>query len=254
MSVTRPLLEVIALTAQDARAAWEGGADRIELVTGMEYDGLTPDAATVTAVLAATALPVRVMLRSGAGFGAAGTERLGEAAGTLRAAGAREFVLGFLDGGGAVDLTAVRALTRELGGAPWTFHRALDHSADRLAARAALRGLPGLDTVLTAGAAGGVTDGLPVLCAEAAAAGGGPRLMAGGGLRLGHLPALRAAGVDAFHIGGAAREGGSWAAPVSAAAVRTWRRALDEAADGAGAANAANASGTNGANAAMYGR
>ncbi|MGW7295519.1 copper homeostasis protein CutC [Streptomyces xiamenensis] len=257
MSVTRPLLEVIALTAQDARAAWEGGADRIELVTGMEYDGLTPDAATVTAVLAATALPVRVMLRSGAGFGAAGTERLRAAAGALRAAGAREFVLGFLDRDGAVDLTAVRALTRELAGAPWTFHRALDHSADRAAARAALHGLPGLDTVLTAGAAGGVTDGLPVLCAEAAAPPGGPRLMAGGGLRLGHLPALRAAGVDAFHIGGAAREGGSWAAPVSAAAVRTWRRALDEAAGGAGAADAtsaASAAGTNGANAEMYGR
>ncbi|MYY84335.1 copper homeostasis protein CutC, partial [Streptomyces sp. SID335] len=33
-------------------------------------------------------------------------------------------------------------------------------------------------------------------------------------------------GVDAFHIGGAARPDG-WSAPVSAAAVAQWRAALD---------------------------
>ncbi len=36
------LLEVIALTADDARAAEDGGADRIEVVADMAADGLTP--------------------------------------------------------------------------------------------------------------------------------------------------------------------------------------------------------------------
>ncbi|MFG2736770.1 copper homeostasis protein CutC [Streptomyces carpaticus] len=231
----RPLLEVIALTAQDAVAAQQGGADRLELVTGMDQDGLTPGPRTVAAVRAATTLPVRVMLRASAGFGAGGTDgvvRLCAAARELRAAGAREFVLGFLDPAGRVDVAAVRTVVEALDGAPWTFHRALDHSADRAAARRALQGLPGLDTVLTAGAPGGVADGLPVLRGEAAGAAPGrppgPRLMAGGGLRHTQLPVLRAAGVDAFHIGSAARTGGSWSAPVTATAVHSWRRALDD--------------------------
>ncbi len=50
--------------------------------------------------------------------------------------------------------------------------------------------------------------------------------MAGGGLTLTHVPTLRTAGIDAFHIGGAARPEG-WRGPVSAEAVRRWRTALD---------------------------
>ncbi|MET9328960.1 hypothetical protein [Tsukamurella sp. NPDC003166] len=83
--------------------------------------------------------------------------------------------------------------------------------------------LPGLDGFLTAGAAAGVDDGIATLIAEAA---GPQRILAGGGLRLGHLPRLIGAGVDAFHIGSAARPHG-WGAPVSEDAVRRWRAALD---------------------------
>ncbi|MGW7357743.1 hypothetical protein ACWGI0_14205, partial [Streptomyces sp. NPDC054802] len=42
MSSNRALLEVIALDAEDAVAARSGGADRLELVTDMAADGLTP--------------------------------------------------------------------------------------------------------------------------------------------------------------------------------------------------------------------
>jgi copper homeostasis protein len=50
-----------------------------------------------------------------------------------------------------------------------------------------------------------VDDGLSTMVAEAACESAGPRIMVGGGLRLDHL---RAAGLDAFHIGGAARLSG----------------------------------------------
>ena len=38
----QPILEVIAVDAADARAAEQGGADRIELVSAMSEGGLTP--------------------------------------------------------------------------------------------------------------------------------------------------------------------------------------------------------------------
>jgi copper homeostasis protein len=228
----RAVLEVIALDVEDAVAAQAGGADRLELVTDMAADGLTPPVGTFAGIRAAVDISLRVMLRLTDGFAARGTgpvERIVELAGELREAGAEEFVLGFLDADGGVDLAAVERVVGVLDGCRWTFHRAIDHAADRDALRKQLDGLPGLDTYLTAGSADGVDAGLPVLLAEArrhGEPGYEQRLLVGGGLRLEHVPRLRAAGIDAFHIGGAARPGG-WAGPVSAGAVREWRRMLD---------------------------
>ncbi|MEU0070544.1 copper homeostasis protein CutC [Streptomyces sp. NPDC006332] len=229
----RAVLEVIALDVEDAVAAQAGGANRLELVTDMAADGLTPSPGTVTGIRAAVDISLRVMLRLTDGFaagGAAGVDRVVRAAGELREAGAEEFVLGFLDADGGVDLPAVERVVGVLDGCPWTFHRAIDRAADRDALRKQLDGLPGLDTYLTAGSASGVDDGLPTLLAEAARRGEPgyeQRLLVGGGLRLDHVPRLLAAGIDGFHIGGAARPDG-WGRPVSADAVARWRRVLDE--------------------------
>ncbi|MFH8789945.1 copper homeostasis protein CutC [Streptomyces roseoverticillatus] len=231
--MSRPILEVIALDPRDARAAQDGGADRLELVTDMAADGLTPPLETFTAVRDAVDIPVRVMLRAADGFSAgdaAALAALCDTARALAAEGASEFVLGFLTDDGRADLTAVSALADAIGPrARWTFHRAIDRAADRDALRKQLADLPGLDTYLTAGSASGVDDGLPTLVAEAGRSdepGYEPRIMVGGGLQLKHLPVLRGAGISAFHIGGAARPDG-WTGPVDAGAVRTWRSALD---------------------------
>lgn len=213
-------------------AAQTGGADRLELVTDMAADGLTPSRAVFGAIRRAVRIPLRVMLRLSDGFSAGGPrdlDALCEAARGLRAEGAEEFVLGFLDPRGGPDLGAVRALLEVIDGCRWTFHRAIDRAADRDALRLGLAGLPGLDTYLTAGSAAGVGAGLDVLRAEAARCGEPgyePHLLVGGGLLLEHVPALRAAGLGGFHVGGAVRPGG-WAGPVEVAAVRKWREALD---------------------------
>ncbi|KUL44537.1 copper homeostasis protein CutC [Streptomyces sp. NRRL F-4489] len=230
----RALLEVIALGPEDAVAAQAGGADRLELVADMAADGLTPPRATFAAIRAAVGVPLRVMLRAADGFAAGALDALCAEAEALRAEGADEFVLGFLTPDGRPDLAAVTALAQVIDGCRWTFHRAIDRAADRDALRRELADCPGaagLDTYLTAGAADGVGAGLATLVAEqrrreTGEPGYAPRILVGGGLRLGHLPELRAAGLDAFHIGGAARPGG-WDGPVDAAAVREWRAALD---------------------------
>ena len=155
-------------------------------------------------------------------------------AAALRNAGAEEFVLGFLDGSGAVDMPRLNALD----GCAWTFHRAVDHATDRAAALSTIRTLPGVDFVLTAGSPDGVGAGLPTLLTEAetetgagngagaGAVAAGPRILAGGGLRPEHVAPLRAAGVDAFHVGSRVRRGG-WDTPVDPALVREWRTLID---------------------------
>lgn len=227
----RAVLEVIALGVEDAVAAQAGGADRLELVADMAADGLTPPVETFAGIRAAVDIDLRVMLRPAKGFAVGDVEPVVRAARAMRDAGAEEFVLGFLDADGGVDLGAVERVVGALDGCRWTFHRAIDRAADRDALRKQLDGTPGLDTYLTAGSGAGVDDGLATLLAEAAR-GGEPgyeqRLLVGGGLRLDHVPTLVRAGIDAFHIGGAARPGG-WDEPVSAAAVAEWRAVLDGA-------------------------
>lgn len=230
----RAVLEVIALDADDATAARNGGADRLELVTDMAADGLTPTRETFAEIRAAVDIPLRVMLRLADGFAAGGPRQVDELVGrarAMRAEGAEEFVFGFLDADGTPDLVTVERLVAELDGCRWTFHRAIDRAVDRDTLRKELADMPGLDTYLTAGSPAGVDDGMPTLLAEAdaanrAEAGYGHHILVGGGLRLGHLPQLLTAGIDGFHIGSAARPDG-WDAPVSATAVREWREALD---------------------------
>ncbi|RKT83794.1 copper homeostasis protein [Saccharopolyspora antimicrobica] len=216
------LLEVIAFDAADAEAAQAGGADRVELCRDLAADGLTPELPVVRSVLAATDLPVRVMVREQTGFGA-DVDLLRRRVGELLDAGAREFVLGFLDEHGQVDLDATRAVVAELAGRPWTFHRAVDHAAQYRTAWARAVSL-GPDTVLTAGGPSGVAEGLSHLRELAAVQDAdGVELLVGGGLRQEHVPVLREAGVRAFHIGSGARSSG----PVLAELVRSWRELLD---------------------------
>ncbi|WP_020669941.1 copper homeostasis protein CutC [Amycolatopsis nigrescens] len=213
------LLEVIALGPRDAERAQEGGADRLELVTDIAADGLTPDVGVLRDVLAATDLPVRVMLRDNGSFAPTELDSVRGKARRLIDAGAREFVFGFLTPDGEVDVAACHALAAELDGLRWTFHRALDHARDVLEAHLALAGL-GCDTVLTAGHPAGAEAGLPALRAMAGRQ-APPQLLAGGGLRAEHVAPLRAAGVRAFHVGSGVRPAG-WDEPVDVAAVRRW--------------------------------
>ncbi|ARF79139.1 copper homeostasis protein CutC [Kitasatospora aureofaciens] len=227
--MSRPIFEVIALTPQDAQAAESGGADRLELVTDMAADGLTPSVEDFARIRAAVGIPLRVMLRIRDGFAPGDLDELCARAAALRAEGAEEFVLGFLDAEGAVDLAATTTVAEAIAGCCWTFHRAIDHGADRAALRAAVGALPGLDTFLTSGAAAGVDAGREVLAAELARTGEPgytQRILIGGGLRAEHLKELRADGFDAFHVGGAVRVDG-WHTPVDAARVAEWRALID---------------------------
>ncbi|GAA2062069.1 copper homeostasis protein CutC [Streptomyces albiaxialis] len=226
---------MIALSAEDAAAAQAGGADRLEVVSDIAADGLSPARETFAAIRAACDIPARVMLRLADGFAAGGEEGIAALcarARELRAEGAEEFVLGFLDEAGQPDMAAVTALAEEIRGCRWTFHRAIDRAADRAALRKQLAEVPdlGLDTYLTAGSPDGVGEGLETLYEEAARTRAGEpgyeaSILVGGGLTLERLPGLREAGIAAFHIGGAARPGG-WAGPVGASSVRVWRDAL----------------------------
>ncbi|AKK11120.1 copper homeostasis protein CutC [Corynebacterium uterequi] len=223
-----PLLEVIALSAADARAARDGGADRVEVVGTMDSDGLSPSPHMVAAAVA-TGIPVRAMLRLRAGFAtdAAEITRLKSLQRAYLDAGAQGVVLGFLDASGRLDIPVLSDVLA--GAGAYTLHRAIDHAVDYRQAFEQLTDLPsGLTHVLTAGSPAGVTQGMDALRSVLGSVPGAAELMmVGGGLRPEHLAPLTAAGVQAFHLGSPARDNASFTQPVNPALVARWRELLD---------------------------
>lgn len=233
------LLDVVVLHPADAEAAQAGGADRLEARGQPDDGGRSAEPATVSALVRATDLPVRVVLRLSDGYSTTGGEltRLVGLAAAYLAVGAEGAVLGFLDADLSVDLQVVHELVSALAGAPWTFSRAVDAALDADLAWQRLVGLPGLDAVHTAGSALDLDHGLDDLCRRTAA---DPRVaglvLAGGGLRAEHVPWLVRAGVRQLHLAEAVRPGGSFGRSyVDAGLVRSWRTLLDDTVARAGA-------------------
>ncbi|GGV58953.1 copper homeostasis protein CutC [Streptomyces griseoloalbus] len=228
--------EVVVTSAEEAVAAVEGGADRLEPASDMEADGMSPSPSEFVRTREAVPVPVRVMVRDEGGSQVADLDELCATAAVLRRAGAGAFVLGFLTPDGALDLPAVRAVLDSIPGCGWSFHRALDQARDRAAVRRALDGLPGPDTVLSAGGVTGVAAGLRTLPAEAdrrGEPGYTMNVMAGGGLAVEHVPLQRARGVRAFHVGTSVRRRG-WDSPVGPAAVHRGLHHVDTGSKRAG--------------------
>ncbi|GAA5022970.1 hypothetical protein GCM10025734_79700 [Kitasatospora paranensis] len=123
-----------------------------------------------------------------------------------------------------MDLAATRTVSDAVSGCQWTFpsdrpQRGPSRRRGRRRRTARAGHLPHL------WGAGGRRHGREVLAGEPAKAGDPgcrQQILVGGGLRAEHVPALRAAGFDAFHVAGVVRTGG-WAGQVDTAEVAEWR-------------------------------
>lgn len=217
--MARRLLEIIVTDEADAHAATAGGADRLELIAAPDLGGMTPGPDLTRRVLAATDLPVRVMIRRTEHHRLTDSElaRLARDAESLTMAS--EFVLGAVDDRGMPD-PRLAPVIDALAGRRWTFHRAVDDAPELAAAVHAALHLPGCDQVLTAGSAAGVDAGfdrLATLFGDSRLATG---VLVGGGVTVANLPRLLEAGARGIHLGRVVRTGGSWDGPVDKDLVR----------------------------------
>ncbi len=222
------------LHPRDVAGAHDGGADRIFVVDDLESGGLSAEPGVVSAVCKETDLPVRAMLRLNDTYTTTGGEltRLVGLGEDYLAVGVQGVSFGFLTSDLTVDVEVCAHLADALGAVPWTFHRAVDASLETALAWRQLRGLPGLDAVLSAGSPQGMATGHEELTDRAESdAGVADLLMAGGGLRGEHVPWLVRAGVHQFQVASSVRPGASWKAHVDAGHVRAWRMLLDDASD-----------------------
>ena len=156
-------LEVCIDSAQAAKAAFDGGANRIELCSQMNLDGLTPSIEEITqARKAFPKLGLMVMARPKAGdfiYSLAEQKQIIQNIQEAKHAGADGVVFGILEGH-AIHLEATQGiiqLTKSLG-LSTTFHRAFDATKNQAEALEQLIEL-GVNRVLTSGTAWGSKQG-----------------------------------------------------------------------------------------------
>ncbi len=229
----RVLLEICVETLRSAVIAAESGADRLELCSALSEGGLTPGYGFTQQVVAATQLPVMMMIRPRGGsfvYDAAEIEIMEAEMQAAKSLGVAGFVFGALTPDGHIDVPASATLLAAARPLPATFHRAFDEL------RAPLRGLQqlrqiGCDRVLTSGQQPTAIAGTARLRELVEAAEGGISIIAGGGLQAEHAATLvRQTGVEEVHGTASVTERFTHPAvprETSAAAVAAIRQALD---------------------------
>ena len=198
----RVLIEAAVESLDDALAAVEGGADRLELCADLDAGGTTPDRALIASVLAHVRVPVFVMVRDRPGdfvYTRDELDRMRRDVALALVLGAAGVVVGALTQAGRIDVSAMRELMSAAYGLPVTFHRAIDETRDVLASIDALRTL-GVARVLSSGGKPVALDGSVTLAAMIERAGGTPTVVAGGGVRATNVAELvRRTGVREVH-------------------------------------------------------
>lgn len=217
-------LEVIACSLEDALAAEEGGATRIELTVRLDQDGLTPPLELAREVAGRVHIPVRAMLRDRPDFGVGSVDdlaRLKRQALDLSAVGVEGLVTGYLSGP-TLDFEALESILRTVPGVPFTIHRAVEATRDPVASLRQLRRFPNVDRALASGGQGGPEERMARLDRYREAFGSGRKLVVGGGLTFDMLPILgNNSGLPVFHLGRAVRTPEHASGKVDAAKVRT---------------------------------
>jgi copper homeostasis protein CutC len=159
------LFEVCAESAEAARAAESGGADRIELCSQLPIGGVTPEIELTTATIRAVSIPVHVLIRPRGGDFAYTAEEFALVKKQMeqaKQAGAAGVAVGVLLPDGRVDVERTRELVSLGRPMSVTFHRAFDTAFDLSEALEAVIET-GADCLLTSGG---------VDCAKARTGGG----------------------------------------------------------------------------------
>jgi copper homeostasis protein len=207
-----------------ALASVAGGANRLELCAQLDIGGTTPSPGLVEQIVAATAVPVFVMVRPrGGDFVYTAAELAGMAGDirTMRAAGAHGVVFGALDADRRLAVDTMRRLIDAARPLPVTCHRAFDVTVDLARSLDTLVAL-GVERVLTSGGAATAIEGGAVLATLVRRAQGSIQVMAGGGVRAGNVAALiRTTGVPEVHAR-LIREPG----PATAITREAWRQVV----------------------------
>jgi copper homeostasis protein len=194
-------LEICVDSLQSAITAELGGADRIELCSGLEIGGLTPDPALFQLAKKRLNIPIFVLIRPRmGGFVYDDTDREIILANIrfFKNYGADGLVLGALTDKGKVDLPLMQDFMELASPLPVTFHRAFDQIQDPISELPKLLGL-GVHRILTSGQQVSAVLGVDLLQAIKDLVKGNAVILAGGGVSSQNVDQLLRIGLTEVH-------------------------------------------------------
>lgn len=156
------MLEIIASTVEEAVAAEQAGADRIELVSALSEGGLTPSYGLIRQVVSTVEIPVHVLVRPHSKsfvYSKSDEETIITDIDLIRELGAAGIVVGSLTAEGRVDEGFLGRIIKHKGELSLTFHRAIDSSRDIFEAAEVLADFPEVDRILTSGGQATAVEG-----------------------------------------------------------------------------------------------
>ena len=195
--------EICANSTASCKAAQEGGADRVELCSGIPEGGTTPSFGMIRKARESIGIGLNVIIRPRGGDFLYSKDELDEMAYDIRAAkelGADGLVFGCLTKEGNVDMEAMAMMMKAADGLPVTFHRAFDHSSDPFQALEDIIGL-GCARILTSGCRPTAMEGADLLASLVKKAGERIIIMPGCGVNEGNIAEIaRLSGAREFHF------------------------------------------------------
>lgn len=199
------ILEVCVDSVESARAAVEGGADRLELCTNLVIGGTTPGVSQFKQIRKFCDVPINVLVRPRYGdflYTEAEFLMVLEDVELLRNLGADGVVVGFLKPDGTLDLERLKAIREKTRKGHLTLHRAFDLCLDPYQAlEEAIKA--GTDTILTSGQQQSAWKGRELLAELSKQAAGRLDIMAGGGVDPEVIAGfLKESSLHCFHMSG----------------------------------------------------
>ena len=200
------VLECCVDSVESALAAVKGGADRLEICSGLPMGGLSPSPCLFQKIKEVCgSVKLHVLLRPRVGdfcYSDYEFQILLEEVRLFKKLGAHGVVIGILKPDGELDVERMKLLVDEAQGMSVTLHRAFDMcSMTRVALEEAVQ--LGVQTILTSGQRNSALEGADLLELLVEQAGGRITIMPGAGVSAAVLPQLlERTGAKAYHMSG----------------------------------------------------
>ena len=146
----------------EAILAEKNGADRIELCSRLDRDGLTPHRNMIKDVINSVKIPVKVMIRPRVGnfvYHAQELDVMKDDILYCKRVNVSGIVFGVLKEDKTVDLIATRLLSDIASGLEITFHKAIDEASSILTELDRLKSIQAVTNILTSGGADSAMEG-----------------------------------------------------------------------------------------------
>ena len=160
------IFEACVETLEDALTAEKRGANRIELCSALDQDGLTPSRELTEQCVQNLSIPVMAMVRARGGnfvYSEGEVRQMELEIEFFKQSGVAGVVFGLLTEEGTIDITNTSRLAKLASPLEVTFHKAIDYSNDILKSFQELNAIDGITRVLTSGGMDTAWSGRDVL-------------------------------------------------------------------------------------------